>query len=348
MRRLVHVVAAALLLVAVARPAAGQQADPLAGALAAYRELDFDGAASRFRSLLAPDAPRLPDADRRRALMYLGATETFRERRAEALAAFGLLIVADPRYRPDELEFPPEVTALFQEARLGVRAVAVVLPDSAEIAGPADRLPVRLYASSLHDVRLVVLDPDGAPLRLLHEGPVGDSLEVLWNGRDTGGRLHATGAYLLRATSRNATGVSVRTVEIPLTLVRITRDTLAAPSPPTAQMRPETRAPQGGARPLLVAIGAAAAVVALPSVAGSGVDAMPTRFVVSAAVGAAGIGGFLARSRPVPIPENVAFNRRLMQQHEQELERVREENAQRLAATRLRIRAGAPRVADVP
>ena len=46
----------------------------------------------------------------------------------EENAAFERLLFLDPRYRPDQLVFPPEVSSLFEEVRLRTRAVAVSVP----------------------------------------------------------------------------------------------------------------------------------------------------------------------------------------------------------------------------
>ena len=220
----------------------GQADDPLARALTAYRNLEYDDAATRLRALLAPNASvRLSAADRQRALMHLGATELFRDRRAAAVESFRTILFADPRYRPDELIFPPEVSALFQETRFGVRVVTVLVPAEVEIRGTSDRLPIRIFASSLHEIRAQILGATGSPERTLHEGAIGDSLELLWNGRDGLGRLREPGRYLLRVTSRAPDGKDEREVEIPLDVERMLVDTLDSPVPiDPSTLRPES------------------------------------------------------------------------------------------------------------
>jgi hypothetical protein len=326
----------------IAIPAVAQRPDALARPMNAYRDLDYDAAATAFRAAIAADGTaRLSDADRMRAWMYLGATEVFRGRREAAVDAFRSLLLADARYRPDELVFPPEVSTLFQEARLGVRAVTVVVPATTRIATAGDRFSVRIYATSLHDIRASIIDATGGPVRVLHEGAIGDSLGLLWNGRDGLGRLRDPGQYRLRVTSRSPAGRDEREVMIPLAITRIDEDTLALPAPlPESAFRLETAPATGGTKFLATGLGAALAVAALPSIAGSGSEGGTLRFGVAAALGAAGVIGRTRASRPRPLTENIEWNRRQRETWTRELERVRAENETRRAATKLNIEAG--------
>lgn len=344
-RRLVALALGALVLVALlAFPSAAvaQRTDPLARAIEAYRDLDYDGAATALRAVLsATGASGLADADRMRALMYLGATEAFRSRREAAIEAFRSLLAIDARYRPDELVFPPEVSTLFQETRIGSRAASVVVPAETEIRSAADRFPVRVYAASLHDIRVRIVDASGGPVRVLHDGAVGDSLELLWNGRDGLGRLRDAGPYRLLVTSRAPNGRDERELAVPLTLTRVDEDTLAMPPPlPASAFRAETAPATGGMRYLVTGLAGAVAAAALPSLAGSGSSGGSLRFGVSAALGVAGVLGFTRARQPRPIPENIEWNRRQRATWQEEAERVQRENARHRAATRLRIVAG--------
>ncbi len=333
----------AVALVALPCTMAAQRPDPLARSLAAYRDLDYDGAATALRAILAPTgAAGLSDADRMRALMYLGATEAFRSRRDAAIEAFRALLALDVRYRPDDLVFPPEVSTLFQETRIGFRAATVVVPAETQIASTADRFPIRIYAASLHDIRVSVIDATGGPVRVLHDGAVGDSLELLWNGRDGLGRLREAGTYRLRVTSRSPSGRDEREVIVPLTITQVNQDTLAMPAPLLAStFRTETAPATAGTRFLVAGITGALAAAALPSIAGAGSEGGALRFGVSAALGVAGVLGFNRARQPRPIPENIEWNRRQRAAWQEETERVQRENVARRAATRLRIAAGA-------
>lgn len=337
-------VALTLLLTAIApwlTTVEAQRADPLARAMTAYRGLDYDEAATRFRDLLNSTAIALTPLERSRARMFLGATEIFRGQREAAITAFRDLLIADPRYRPDELIFPPEVSALFQETRLGVRAVAVTVPANAEIRLPADRLPIRVYAAALHEIRAQIVGPRGAVESILHVGAVGDSLEVLWNPRDALGQLREPGRYFVRVASRGPDGRTEREVEVPLDIERIQQDSLAHPEPlaPSA-LRPETVVRASGVRPLLTGLVTAAVIAVLPSIVGSEEPGMGVRVGVAGAVGVAGVVGLTRATTPRPLPENIDYNRRQREQWQREVDRVIAENATRRAAARLQIRAG--------
>jgi len=87
-------------------------------AIRAYQDLDFDAAARLLRRVLTPPlAMELSDAERARALSYLGAAEHYRGRPDSAIAVFRRLAVLAPRDQPDTLIFPPEVTRLYDAVR---------------------------------------------------------------------------------------------------------------------------------------------------------------------------------------------------------------------------------------
>jgi hypothetical protein len=318
---------------------AAQQADPLASALAASRDLDFDVAATRLRAALAATGSnRLSEADRVRALMHLGATELFRNRREAASEAFRSLLALNPRYRPDEIVFPPEVSALFHEVRGSVRAVAISVPTDAELRDPGDRLVIRVYSASLHQIRATVRTPSGIVVSTLHEGAIGDSLDLLWDARQGDGRRRAAGTYLLRVMSRAPDGRAEREVELPLALTWDAVDTL--PLPPEPAMRPEATTPTGRLRPLAVGVGAAVIAVVLPNLVGGGDEASGMRFGVAGSIGVAGIVGVASASRPRPLSENIAWNRAERERWQREADRIRVENDSRAATVTLRVRAG--------
>lgn len=322
---------------------AQQVADRLAPAIGAYNDLDYPTAATRLRALIAlTGAERLSDTDRTRALMYLGATELYQGARPSASEAFRTLLIIDPRFRPDAVIFPPEVQALFQETRIGVRAVAVVVPPSAEITVPTDRLPIRLFASSLHDIRVRVTTSLGAPERILYEGVIGDSLLASWDGRDASGRAGASTRYLLRITSRGPTGANEREVQVPLEVETVPIDTLPWPDPiPASELRPETIVRANGVRQFVTGMIGAAVAVGLPTLLGVE-EPSSTRFAVGGAIGLAGVIGLATAAKPRPVPENIAYNNTLRAARDRELQRVRAENDQRRALLRLRIRAERP------
>ena len=343
----------ALVALAGAPPRAARAQAPaelLGRGLRAYQDVDYDSAAAVLRAALAqPGPPALSAADRVRALAYLGATELFRERRDSAAAAFGRLLLVDPRYRPDELVFPPEVSNLFQEVRLTTRAVAVTAPPLSEIRAAGDRLIVWLYATSNHRIEVAVLRANGVLLRNLYSGATGDSLQVLWDGRTATGMPAESGLYVLRVDSRGSGGRVVRSVGLPLDLAQSRGDTVPLPPPPAeALMRPEHAPGGSGVRALATGLAAAAVVVVLPSLVSGGSGGMGERFAVAGALGVAGVVGFQVRRRPQQIPANIAANQALRLSWQRQADAIRAENAARRQEVRLVVRAGAPRAVDTP
>jgi len=135
----VRVVVLALLLAAPALAAQnGNASEVMTSAVRAYQDLDFDAAARLLRRVLSPPlASELDDSTRARALTYLGAAVHYRDRRDSATAVFRRLVVLAPRYRPDTLTFPPEITRLYDEvnAKLSVGERQRIAVDA------RDRLP---------------------------------------------------------------------------------------------------------------------------------------------------------------------------------------------------------------
>ncbi len=341
--------AAALAAGAAARVRAQTPAQRRGAGVMAYGNLDYDSAAALLRAALgSAGTPPLSDSERVRGLVYLGATELFRDHRDSASAAFGRLLVLDPRYRPDQLIFPPEVSSLFQEVRLSTRAVTAAAPPLTRILSAGDRFVVWLYAASYHPVDVTVLRANGVPLRNLYTGGAGDSLQVLWDGRSENGAPAETGAYRLEVDSRGADGRVVRSVEVPLDVTLMRGDTLPFPPPPDdSLLLPEHTVAGNGARALATGLAGAALALVLPSVISSGSAGMAERFGVAGALGVAGLVGYQLQRRPQPIADNIAANQAVRRAWQQRADSVRAVNEGRLRAARLEIRAGAPRVVEL-
>jgi hypothetical protein len=334
-----------VLLGGASRLHAQNSAELLARGMRSSQNLDYDSAASFLRAALAKSgADALPDTSRNRALMFLGATEFFRDHRDSAAAVFTRLLVRNPRYRPDDLIFPPEVASLFQDVRSGLRAVAIRVAPVTEINGPGDRLAVELYATSLHEINAGITRAAGGPVRTIYHGAIGDSLQILWDGRDSSGAIADSGAYLLRVSSRDPSGRVTRVVEVPLDLRTVRRDTLPWPPPMSdSLLLPEQRPGGGGGRALVTGLAAAAVTALLPAVMANGVSGSGTRFVVVAAAGAAGVFGFNIHRHTQSIPANIAQNQALRSNWQRRMDTVRSENAARRGESHLVIRAGTSR-----
>ncbi|MBI1722707.1 MAG: hypothetical protein HYR48_02235 [Gemmatimonadetes bacterium] len=343
----------AFLILAAASPRRGDAQTPaefLRRGVEAYQNLDYDAAATLLRgALAAPPGGDAPDAGRTRALVYLAATEVFRGNRDSAAAAFRRLVLLDARYRPDQMIFPPEVSSLYDEVRLGTKAVSVAVAPRTEIRAAGDRLVVRLYATSSHELAAVVTRRNGAPVRTLYRGAIGDSLEILWDGRDSAGVMADSGQLELRIASRSTARPTLRLVQVPLEIRQVRSDTLPLPPPqPDSLFRPERSTGGGGVMALARGALAAAAVLALPPVVGGGADASTARFAVSGAIAASGLLGFLAERPGRPIPANIAANRALRDAWQRRAEEVRAQNAERRRDARLVIIAGRPVATESP
>jgi hypothetical protein len=320
--------------------------DLVAKGVQAYRTLEYDAAAAWLRRGMAPDAAgTLSTTERAQALSYLGATELFRTQRDSAVAAFRDIVELDPRYRPDELIFPPQVTNLFQEVRRATKAIAVAVQPVTELRTGTDRVKALVFSSTLADVTVTLAREDGTPVRELYRGPVADSLAVTWDGLTADGARPDDGRYVLRVVPSGAEGLTAR--QIALDVSQQPADTLPWPPPlTTPPLLPERTAVTPSVRPLATGLIAAAAVVILPSIVANNRDPTPARFAVGAAVGIAGVAGFLTHRRGHPIEKNILANGPKREAWQQRVDAVKAENATKRGAVRLIVRAGAQTVAD--
>jgi hypothetical protein len=338
----IRVVVLALLLATPLRAQTGSASDVMSGAVRAYRDLDFDAAATMLRRVLAaPLASQLDDSVRARALTYLGAAEHYRARPDSALAVFRRLVVLAPRHRPDTLVFPPEITRLYDAVRGSTKVVAVrVAADTQFSVG--GRLVAWLFPSTPHDVIVAVSGEDGHPLRVVYAGPIRDSLDVRWDGRDSNGSL-ATGDRLwLTVVSPGK-----REVRVPLRVGVDAPDTLPHPAALRASDQlPERATRKTGLRSLGGAALLAAGALTLPSLVAPGERASGTRFAVAGALGVSGLVGYLSRRAGTPLPENVTINQTRRDAWKRQDDAVTRENGERMRAARVRISAGSAFVLD--
>ena len=303
----------------------------------AYQALEYDAAAALLEESLGRDSSGLADSLRARALTYLGATELFRGQRDSAVATFRHLVLLNPRYRPDELIFPPQVTNLFQEVRRATRAIAVAVPPVTELRTRIERFTARVLTSSLADVTVTLAREDGTLMRQLYSGPVADSLLVSWDGLTAAGTAATDGRYLLQVTPRTPTADGPRARQVLLEVKQELPDTLAWP--PEPPFLPERTSSGPAFRSLAAGLVTGAAAVALPSIMAQGKDATGARFAVGAAVGIAGFVGFFAH-KPRPLEANVRKNASQRDAWMKKLDGVKTENATRLRTMRLVVRAG--------
>jgi hypothetical protein len=329
------------------RPAAAQAASgSFAQGIRAYQSLDFGRAAATLRRDLAKlTAAGAPASERVEGLVYLGAADLFRGRRDSAVAVFKRLVQLDPRYAPDHLVFPPEVTSVFDSVRALTKTVAIVVPPDTQVAPGSGNFSALVLASSFQTVDVTLRYEDGAPFRSLYAGPIGDSLHVLWDGLDAAGQLPPVSRIVLRVASRAPTGEISTILQVPLDL-RIQRpDSVDWPTPlPDSALLPERAGRRSAVRALLGGIALSGAVVAIPSVVGGSGGGGPSgsRVAVAGTIGFAGVLGYILHRPGRPLPANIRVNQARREAWQQQVADVTAENARRRADVRLAVHAGTP------
>lgn len=315
----------------------------------AYSVREYDGGAWLLRRALAVEGPNaLGTIDAARALMYLTATEVARNQRDSALAAARRLIVLDPRYRPDAQTFPPQVIAVYQEARRSAPSVSIRAFGDTAIRPGSDAFVVRLGATTAPEVTATVTGADGRVVRTLFNGTIRDSVDLRWNGLDGSGNAPPDGRYAIVVTPRRSSGTTGGaggswTLRLPLELARPAVDTTPLPAaPPDSLFRPERGDTKGAMRALVPGIVAGVAIVVLPKVVASGEQASNARLIVGGTVTIAGIAAFLAHHPGQRLPGNEQYNRNLREQYKRNAAEIARRNADRVRQGKMIIRPGAP------
>ena len=338
-----------LCIIGPATSAAQVSNDLVSRAVRAYNDVDLDAAVGFLRRWFASsDAASAALDDRRQALTYLGAAEILRSNRDSGTAAFERLVRLDPRYRVDELLFPPEVSTLFSTARQRTKAVAVELPPEVRITGDGGAYSLRMFASSAHFLEVEVRRLEGPPLRSVYTGPIGDSLEVQWDGRDSAGTPLPTGRYFLEVRSGAFRNIATRVLQIPLEIATTPADTTPLPPPPPDSLRlPETRPPRPGVEALLGGMLAGAAIALLPAVLAPGAEFVPARFAVAGVLGGTGLIGFVHNLPGRGIPANRRVNDQRQQDWQTQVAAITAENRRRRLSGGLVVRSGDPVIVDL-
>lgn len=336
-----RVLAASAALVIAVSPRAEAQSPAvlLDEGIAAYRDVDLVAAARLLRRALeAREGAALNDAQRQRALMYLGAAEHLARAEDRAAAAFRELILLNPGFRPDTMVFPPPVTATFRRVLGTTKAAALTVPERHTFVPGQAGYPVTVTVTSSQFVTLQLERPDGGALVTLMDDRVDDSVTVQWDGRDADGRVVPEGRFVLRAVSSAAPCSPLRWVAVPIAIEQRTLAPRPIPAFPRDSLRPERTG--GGLRLELGAplIGLGTLIWAPPVLAD--VDHAAPRIVIGGGLTVGGLVALLSRGRGKPIPENIAFNRELRRRHERRVAAVERANARR-GEPELTIRAGA-------
>jgi hypothetical protein len=319
----------------------------------AYQDLEFDAAAGFLRRALEPSVGQGltdPDAARvlnARALTYLAATEIFRGNSDSARAVFGRLVRLDTRYRPDQLVFPPAVANVYDAVRRETKVVTVIVPQTTRLQLGDDRFSLRLYASSYHDASVDIRDQDSIRVREVYRGPIVDSLDLEWDGRDAERVVVQSGSYHMWISSRDSTGSIVRVVQVPLDIEVESPDTLIHPlAPAGSELLPEQHAKGPGMQALAGGILIGTAVAVLPAALSSDTDIMGARIAVAGTISIAGLTAFLRLRPGKPIAQNIEANSVLWRSWEDSVAVVVNENGLRKADIQLIITTGPRSVSE--
>ncbi|UCG87428.1 MAG: hypothetical protein JSW71_02470 [Gemmatimonadota bacterium] len=331
------------------QPAHGQTpASLLEDGIRAYQELEFEAAAGFLRRALDPGlGQRLSDPAAARvltirALTYLAAAEMLGGNRDSARAAFERLVRFDTRYRPDQLIFPPQVTNEYDAVRRETKVITFDAPRNTRMRIGRDLFSFELFASSYHEAVVEIRDRDSVRVRSIYRGPIVDSLDLDWDGRDPERLVIASGPYDLWIQSRDSTGTLLRSLRVPLDIVVETPDTLIHPIEPADSMiLPEQHSSGPGVQALAGGLLVGTAIAVLPTVFSSDTDLMGGRLLVAGTVSVAGIAAFFRRRPGKPIPENIASNQNLYRSYRDSLAVVVTENERRKTDIQLLITTGA-------
>src|SRR5690242_32678 len=325
---------------AAAQGSAQIAGNPLAAGTSAYRSLEFDRAASLLRRDLGRASAAVSGAEQAQALLYLGVSDLFRGRRDSAIVVFRRLVGFDPRFRPDRLVFPPQVTNLFDSVRVESRAVVIVTPPDTEFSVGTGSFAFWVVGSGFLTAEVTLRYQDGAPFRALYAGPMSDSMLVQWDGLDAAGELPPVSTVLLRVASRSPTGELAGIMQLPLDLRVVRPDTLPWPAAPAdSRLLPERAGSRPALRALFGGLLLATSVAALPSVVGGDTPKGP-RIAVGATIGLAGALGYLLHRPGRPLAANIQANQTLRNGWLQQVETTKAENARRRDDPHLAVHAG--------
>lgn len=315
----------------------------------AYTVREYDGGAWLLRRALAVEGSQgLGPTDAARALIYLTAIEVARNQRDSALSAARRLVVLDPRYRPDDRTFPPQVIAIYQEARRSAPAVSIRAMGDTAIRPGTEAFVVRLGASTGPEVTASVNSADGRMVRMLYTGTIRDSVDVRWNGLDASGNALPDGRYSILVTPttkerRSSGGGDSWTLRLPLEVSRLAVDTTPLPAaPPDSLFRPERGDTRGAMHALVPGVAAGLAIVVLPNLVASGEHASGARLIVGGTVAIAGVAAFLSHHPGQRLAGNSQYNRNLRENWRRNVAEVSRRNADRLRQGKMIIRPGSP------
>jgi tetratricopeptide (TPR) repeat protein len=326
----------ALLVFLWTRPGLGQDSS-LAGARAAYNDLDYAGAIRLARRALAE--PLGPD-DRVSAYELLGYAYGALDSTRQAVDAFRRLIFLAPDREPDVERVSPRITSLYASALGQVLVVRHVRVDSASFVTGAGAALVRFEVSrtALATTRIV-----GAGTELVVDSQtVAGTVGVPWTVRGADGRPLRAGEYEVVVTAREGEREEYASRPVRVRVDHAEVDTLPwLASLPGYREQPEMVTPPRDWRPL-------ALTVVFAGLASGGFLALDNRDLgagprtamlsVAGATLATGLGLSLRKPDPRPSQTNILYNRLVRELLARRNAEIARQNAERRAQTLLIVR----------
>lgn len=325
----------------LAAPAAAQTpAALLTEGVAAYNDLEFALSARILRRAVASQGEHaLSQAQLEQALVYLGASEVLLDERNEAVATFRTLVLTNPRYRPDDLVFPPRVTRVFNEVLETTKATDLEAPRRMVLVTRSERVGFQIFPSSEHHIRASVVTNEGTTVRVLFDGVIQGPRTITWNGLDGRGRIPPPGNYRLVVASMVTAGTTLRSIQMPITLEAAPLSSVAAPAPPPESMlKPEKRSAVPGLSILIPSLVVGGALI-IPAL-GTDSENSGLRLAVGGAVAIGGLVGFILMKPGASLPDNVAYNDSLRADWGRRTTRAERENQRRQGVTRYIVYTG--------
>lgn len=307
-------------------------------ALAALDSTETERGVDSLLVLLASPAPAAPRAILARAHLHLAAASWALGFRDSAAVHLRDAVRANPFAVPDPDIFNPDIVAAFRQARRSVRALDLRVASDTVLQPATDKYLVAVAVGEAQEVTVLLVGPSPDSGAAVQERMRVDSSSAIpvtpWVADSS---PIGPGSYSLIV--RDGFGLEVSTQ---IEVRRILVDTLEHEPPlDPLQFRAENRPgpPEGSSVALGLFLGATAAFIpqmlSNRNLSGNRVDAGAVS--VGSGIALAGIVGAFVGRRPIPIAENVEFNRQLRASWEQRNQAIAGENARRRRWAPLRI-----------
>lgn len=335
----------AFAMVSVATSGLAQQdiASRLDRAASLFEALHVEAARDSLQALLQTDTS-WPDTTLQDAHTLLGTVHHALGELDSARTHFGAVVQGDVFASLDPDRYNPALVALFREARRSTPAIGLAVEPPLTVDPMSDSLRVHV-AIGMPGSAEISLHPgaaaDAPAASRTTTRLVADSI-VRLAVRVAGDTAIEPGQYTLRAAYAARSGDTLRAV-LTLDVTRLTVDTLPlAPPPDSSAFRPETQKGGPPLSSLLTGVAVGAASAALPMVLWNsdlGSAEMRTGAIaVGGSVAIAGVVGMIVGRPDEPIPANIDYNDRILEEWRGNNQRIAADNEQRRRTAPLTIR----------